>query len=94
MPRTNNAEKLSITLPPEMVKSIKARVASGAYNSNSEVIREAMRLWQNEESEREARLSLIRQRTQHSRQQIKDGHSSSIDDAFDEVIADLRTRHQ
>jgi antitoxin ParD1/3/4 len=39
------AEKLSITLPAEMVRVIRARVASGGYGSNSEVIREAMRGW-------------------------------------------------
>ncbi|MEK6746515.1 MAG: type II toxin-antitoxin system ParD family antitoxin [Rickettsiales bacterium] len=39
------AEKLSITLPAEMVKVIRDKVVSGAYSSNSEVIREAMRGW-------------------------------------------------
>ncbi len=39
------AEKLSITLPPEMVRVIRDKVASGAYGSNSEVIRAAMRDW-------------------------------------------------
>jgi antitoxin ParD1/3/4 len=40
-----SAEKLSITLPPEMVQIIRAKVSSGGYGSNSEVIREAMRGW-------------------------------------------------
>jgi antitoxin ParD1/3/4 len=39
------AEKLSITLPAEMVRVIRAKVESGGYGSNSEVIREAMRGW-------------------------------------------------
>jgi antitoxin ParD1/3/4 len=39
------AEKLSITLPAEMVRAIRAKVESGGYGSNSEVIREAMRGW-------------------------------------------------
>jgi len=39
------AEKLSITLPAEMVRVIRAKVESGRYSSNSEVIREAMRGW-------------------------------------------------
>ncbi len=39
------AEKLSITLPAEMVRVIRAKVAGGGYGSNSEVIREAMRGW-------------------------------------------------
>ena len=40
-----NAEKLSITLPAEMVRVIRAKVEGGGYSSNSEVIREAMRGW-------------------------------------------------
>ena len=39
------AEKLSITLPAEMVRIIRSKVQTGAYASNSEVIREAMRGW-------------------------------------------------
>ena len=49
------AEKLSITLPPEMVRIIRAKVGTGAYGSNSEVIREALRGWM----EREQRLATL-----------------------------------
>jgi antitoxin ParD1/3/4 len=38
-----SAEKLSITLPPEMAHFIRQKVDSGLYGSNSEIIREAMR---------------------------------------------------
>ena len=38
-----SAEKLSITLPPEMASFIRHKVESGLYGSNSEIIREAMR---------------------------------------------------
>jgi len=34
---------LTITLPEEMARAVKARVASGAYASDSEVIREGLR---------------------------------------------------
>jgi antitoxin ParD1/3/4 len=47
-----SAEKLSITLPAEMVRIIREKVGTGAYGSNSEVIREALRGW----LEREQRL--------------------------------------
>lgn len=50
-----NAEKLSITLPAEMVRLIREKVDRGGYASNSEVIREAMRGWM----ERESRLAAL-----------------------------------
>lgn len=59
-------EKLSITLPPEMVSAIKARVDAGDYASTSEVLREAMRLWLRQEQEYEERMSSIRARVRQS----------------------------
>lgn len=49
------AEKLSITLPAEMVRVIREKVGTGAYSSNSEVIREALRGWMG----REQRLTAL-----------------------------------
>ena len=49
------AEKLSITLPAEMVRIIREKVGTGSYSSNSEVIREALRGWM----EREQRLATL-----------------------------------
>ena len=38
-----SSKPLTITLPTEMARSVKQRVASGAYSSESEVIREGLR---------------------------------------------------
>ena len=48
-----SAEKLSIILPAEMVRIIRAKVDGGTYGSNSDVVREAMQGW----IERERRLA-------------------------------------
>jgi antitoxin ParD1/3/4 len=64
--RTDMAEKLSITLPPEMVRTIKGKVEAGAYASTSEVIREAVRVWQRQEEEHSERLAAIRVRVQRA----------------------------
>jgi antitoxin ParD1/3/4 len=53
--QTEAAEKLSITLPAEMARVIRAQVESGGYSSNSEVIRDAMRGWM----ERERHLTTL-----------------------------------
>jgi len=61
-----SAEKLSITLPADMAQAIRAAVATGAYSSNSEVIREAMRLWQDRRADRERTLDVIRTKIQEA----------------------------
>jgi antitoxin ParD1/3/4 len=55
----SNAAKVSITLPPEMLRLIQKKVRSGAYASTSEVVREAMRDWQRREEERERRFAAL-----------------------------------
>ncbi len=41
-----NVEKVSVALTPEMAATMREVVASGAYASASEVMREALREWQ------------------------------------------------
>lgn len=59
-------EKLSITLPTEMVAEIKKQVESGRYASTSEVLRDAMRAWMRDEEEHSERLAAIRARITRS----------------------------
>jgi len=77
--QTDKAERITITLPHEMLATIKNKVQSGAYGSTSEVIREAMRLWQKKEEEHQARLSLIRERLTRS---SRSGDPVPFDEAF------------
>jgi antitoxin ParD1/3/4 len=60
------AEKLSITLPAEMARMVREKVEGGAYASNSEVIREALRTWQEREAMKAQRLDEIRERIAES----------------------------
>lgn len=61
-----SVEKLSITLPAEMVSAIKKRVQTGAYASTSEVLRDAVRNWMRQEDEFGERMKAIRSRIQTS----------------------------
>jgi len=79
MVQTEKAERITITLPPEMLNTIKSKVQSGAYGSTSEVIREAMRLWERKEGEHQARLSVIRNRLTAS---ARSGEPVTLEDAF------------
>lgn len=74
------SEKLSITLPAEMVEVIRKNVESGRYASTSEFLREAMRTWLRDEEEHTERLASIRNRISAS---LSDPRPSiSLDDAF------------
>ena len=42
----HSAEKISITLPPDMLRLIREAVAAGEYASTSEALRDAVRAWQ------------------------------------------------
>ncbi|MDO9417316.1 type II toxin-antitoxin system ParD family antitoxin [Pararhizobium sp.] len=53
-------EKLSISLPMDMARMVRRQVEEGGYASNSEVIRDALRLWQQRQQDRDNRLEAIR----------------------------------
>jgi antitoxin ParD1/3/4 len=55
-----NVERLSITLPKDMVKMLRGAVSGGGYASSSEVIREAVRMWQDVNAARLQRLAEMR----------------------------------
>lgn len=60
------AEDISITVSLEMMRLIREDIGKGRYASPSEAIRDALRLWQREREEHEARLHTIRQRVNAS----------------------------
>ncbi len=83
MPKdADRAERVTITLPPDMLATIKRKVQDGVYGSTSEVIREAMRYWQHHEEEREIRLALIRARLEQS---ANSGQPVPLKEAFDRI---------
>lgn len=60
------AEKISVTLTPEMLRVIEASVEAGEFASVSEALRDAVRAWQRERQERAERLEAIRARIRRS----------------------------
>jgi antitoxin ParD1/3/4 len=55
-------ERLSIALPTPMADAVRRAVESGEYASTSEVIREALRLWESRRQLRERDLEVLRRR--------------------------------
>ena len=81
-----NAEKISITMTPEMLSDIRASVESGEFASTSEAMRDAVRIWQRERLERAERLESIRARI---RQSINDPRPSLTTEEVDARIKAL-----
>jgi antitoxin ParD1/3/4 len=82
-------EKLSITLPSEMVMAIKSRVESGDYASTSEVFRAEVRVWLRQEEEYQERIASIRARVQAS---LDDPRPNLTMEEMDEWIETLTDR--
>ena len=55
-----NVERLSITLPSDMAETLRAAVSDGGYASNSEVIQEAIKLWEDANAARLRRFEAMR----------------------------------
>lgn len=55
-------ERLSIALPAPMADAVRRAVEAGEYASTSEVIRDALRLWESRRDLRERDLEVLRQR--------------------------------
>lgn len=52
---------INVSLPPEFEARVRQRVESGMYGSASEVIREALRLFESYEQVKTAKLDSLRQ---------------------------------
>lgn len=60
------AEKISITMTPDQLRAVRESVEAGEYASTSEVLRDAVRLWQRQRQEDAERLNVIRARIRRS----------------------------
>ena len=59
--RMANLERITVTMPEEMAAKLRAAVEAGEYATTSEIVREAMRDWINQQERREAALIKFRQ---------------------------------
>ena len=53
-------ERLSIALPTPMADAVRRAVEAGEYASTSEVIRDALRLWESRRDLRERNVEIVR----------------------------------
>jgi antitoxin ParD1/3/4 len=82
-----HTEKISITLPEELLKSINEAVESGQYSSTSEVIGDALRGWQFRQPLREAEIERLRKAWEEG---LASGAPSAYD--LDEILSGPKRR--
>ncbi|GJL54768.1 MAG: CopG family transcriptional regulator [Nitrospirales bacterium] len=78
---------MHVSLTPELEALVKRYVEKGRYHSSSEVVREALRLWEEQEQLRELRMEQLRKDIQAG---IESGPVSSLD--FDDIKQRGRAR--
>jgi antitoxin ParD1/3/4 len=77
-------ERITVTMPEEMVARLRAAVETGQYATTSEVVREALRDWSEEQGRLEAKRAMLRR-------EIEKGLEGPFLDGPD-VMADLLKR--
>ena len=70
---------MNVSLPPELEARVRQRVESGMYGSASEVIREALRLFEAYEQIKMVKLEGLRHDIANGLNDVKNGHVKEID---------------
>ncbi|MFN3687476.1 type II toxin-antitoxin system ParD family antitoxin [Salinarimonas sp.] len=73
-------DKISVTMPPDMMRAVRESVESGEYASTNDAVRDAVRVWQRERAQRATRLDAIKDRVHRS---ISDPRRDVSDEEFD-----------
>jgi len=63
----NEGITMHVSLTPELETLVKSQVESGLYNSSSEVVREALRVW-NEQQQYKKKMEVLRARLELAEQ--------------------------
>ena len=78
---------MNVSLTPDLERYIQEKVDAGRYRSSSEVVREALRLLEEKDQEREQRLAILRNEIQRG---VDSGASRPLN--MKEVIAKGKSR--
>lgn len=76
---------MNITLAPELEQIVNQRMASGLYNSAGEVIREALRLLQEQDEPLEYQFEELRKEIDLGLSQLRNGEGIPGEQVFDEI---------
>ncbi|WP_288429190.1 type II toxin-antitoxin system ParD family antitoxin [uncultured Agrobacterium sp.] len=84
-----NVEKISVSMTPQHAEILRDAVQSGAYASNSEVIREALRDWSAKWANRREDITKLRE-LWHEGKASGDATEVDFDEVLDEARAELK----
>ena len=78
---------MNVNLTPQLEELVRAKVSSGMYNSASEVVREALRLMDEQDRLRQVKLDDLRR-------EIRQGLDSGGSQAWDTVAVKAKARER
>ncbi|HXB74826.1 MAG TPA: type II toxin-antitoxin system ParD family antitoxin [Candidatus Acidoferrales bacterium] len=76
---------MNISITPELDAFLQSRVQSGRYQTTSEVVREALRLLQRQEAERDEAFQQLKAKLERGAAQADAGELLDGDEVFDEL---------
>ena len=80
---------MNISLTPTLEEYLKEKVASGMYNSTSEVVREALRLLEDQDAMKSAKLNSLRKDIQAGISSLDKGNGKPFD--IEQIIKKARS---
>ena len=84
---------MNVSLTPTLEELVQRKVASGLYNSASEVIRDALRLLEERDEMRQLRLKALRREISVGLDQLERGEVSEHDDqSLNTLAADIKAK--
>lgn len=89
-----NRTTVNVSITPELDAFLRSRVKSGRYQTTSEVVREALRLLERREQEREAALLQLKAKLKRGAAQAERGELADGDAVFDELRKLIQERRQ
>jgi len=78
---------MNVSLTPMLEKLVQRKVATGRYNSASEVIREALRLLEERDEMHQTKLTALRKDVRVGLDQLRRGEASEYDDRSLKTLA-------
>ncbi len=89
--KATNMRTLTVSLTPHQAAMMESAVQSGGYASNSEIVRDALRLWEQREELRRLEITRLRQAYEEGKAS-GEGREIDMNRFLTDLKAEARTR--